>query len=48
MTSRHISDQAQALLSEALVWDMTLPWEAESVDQVTLPGSRRPVSMSFR
>lgn len=32
-----VSDRARALLEDALVWDMTLPWESDALDQSTLP-----------
>ena len=32
-----VSDRAGKLLSDAFVWDMTLPWEADAVDETTLP-----------
>ena len=32
-----VSDHAKELLAETLVWDMTLPWETDAVDETTLP-----------
>ena len=32
-----VSVKARELFSDALVWDMTLPWETDALDQTTLP-----------
>ncbi len=32
-----VSERARELLDDALVWDMTLPWEVDAVDEETLP-----------
>ena len=32
-----VSERTRALLDDTLVWDMTLPWESDAVDETTLP-----------
>ena len=32
-----VSDHAKDVMNAALVWDMTLPWEPEAIDDITLP-----------
>jgi membrane dipeptidase len=32
-----VSDHAKDVMNNALVWDMTLPWEPEAIDDTTLP-----------
>ena len=32
-----VSDCIRALLNDTLVWDMTVPWESDALDQSTLP-----------
>jgi hypothetical protein len=32
-----VSERAKRLMNDAFVWDMTLPWESDAVDDTTLP-----------
>ena len=32
-----VSDRTRDFLTDTLVWDMTLPWESDALDQTTLP-----------